>query len=325
MASSTSGRRRRPRGLLRSLRWLLALALLTLCCGYAATRLLVSRAERTYPLLGDVVELAGLRQHFVDRGAGPPILFVHGAFGASQDFVSTVIPELSSRYRCIAWDRPGHGYSERPSVVADPGVQAEILLALIRELELDRPLLVGFSFGGAVTLAAAFGDSDALRGVVLLNGPSHPWPDPLDFHYELPAIPLIGPLVAETLLMPISELLVQTSTARVFSPLPVPEAFASSPVSLSLRPASYCANAEDIRSLKPFLRIQSEHYAELELPLLIVVAEGDLVVSPTIHSPALHAAAPRSSMIRIPDAGHQILYTHPETVIAAIDSAMEDS
>lgn len=322
MASFDSNSEPAKRRWLRPLRWLLVITFVGLACGYAATRWLVSKAEQAYPLLGETVELDGLEQHFVERGSGSPIVFVHGAFGASQDFVQTVIPELSSRYRCIAWDRPGHGYSERPNELTDPGVQARMLLALIRKLELDRPLLVGFSYGGAVTLAAALEDSSALRGVVLLNGPSHTWPDPLDFHYELPALPLIGGLVTETLLMPIGRLAIESSAAHAFAPLEVPKAFENSPVLLSLRPDSYRANAEDIRALKPFLRTQSEHYGELDLPLMMLVSEGDLVVSPTIHSPALHAAAPQSSMLRIEGAGHQILYTHPETVIAAIDSAM---
>ncbi len=308
----------------RVLRLVVLVALLVFGGGYVATRLLVAQAESAYPRAGRDILVGGLRQNVISYGAGPPIVFVHGAFGASQDFVETVIPELSSRYRCIAWDRPGHGYSERPEEIADPGVQADLLLELIRVLELEQPpLLVGFSFGGAVTLAAGLRDADALRGIVLLNGPSHQWPDPLDFHYELPAVPVLGPIVVETILMPFGVLSIPSTAERVFSPLPVVEAFERSPVSLSLRPANYRANAEDIRSLKPFLRAQSEHYGKLDLPLTIIVAEEDLVVSPTIHSPALHAAAPRSSMIRIPGAGHQILYTHPEIVIEAIDAAMD--
>lgn len=264
----------------------------------------------------------GLRQHVVDRGRGPEVVLVHGAFGGSQDFTDTVLDELSTRYRCIAWDRPGHGYSERPQGACDPGVQARLLLELVRELELERPLLVGFSYGGAVVLAAALEDPDALRGVVLLNGPSHPWPDPLDFHYELPTIPLLGPLAVETALMPLGRLFSSVSVARAFAPNPVPPGFASSPIPLALRPASYRANAEDIRTLKPFLREQSARYGQLALPLSLVVSEQDLVVSPVLHAPELHAVAPGSELIPIPGAGHQILYTHPDTVIAAIDAAM---
>jgi len=320
-AATTSGRMRRPLAA-RILLALLGLAPVVLALGWLVTRVLVHVAERQYPPLGRMVAVGGLRQHVVEHGEGPPIVLVHGAFGGSQDFVATIFGELAARYRCVAWDRPGHGYSERPQVLTDPGDQARLLLATIAELGLERPLLVAFSYGGAVALAAGLQQPDSLRGMVLLNAPSHPWPDPLEFHYELPAIPVLGPLVVETWMMPLGELLAARSTARAFAPLPLPGAFAASPVALSLRPESYRANAEDLRALKPFLRVQSEHYGELALPLTLVVSEGDRVVSPTIHSPALHAAAPRCEMIRIPGAGHQILYTHPRIVIDAIDAAM---
>lgn len=313
----------RPGLAFRLVRGALVFVALLLFGSYLVTRLLVVSAEERFPALGRIVRVEGLRQHVIERGAGDPIVFVHGAFGASQDFLATVVPELEQRYRCILWDRPGHGYSERPRVEADPGVQADLLLALCRELELEHPLLVGFSYGGAVTLTAGLRAPDELRGVVLLNGPSHPWPDPLELHYRLPTVPVIGRLFVETLLMPFAELTASSRFEHAFAPSPVDPRFAdSSPVPLSLRPRSYRANAEDIRTLKPFLRGQADRYDQLDVPLFLVVSEADRVVSPTLHSPPLHAAVPDSTMRRLPDAGHQILYTHPGVVIETIDAAM---
>ncbi len=293
-----------------------------LVVGTVATRALVARAESEHPRLGRVVDVDGLAQHVIERGAGDAIVLVHGAFGSSHDFVATVLDSLAARHRCVVWDRPGHGYSERPEGEAGPGVQADVLLALLDELDVERPLLVGFSYGGAVVLAAALRAPERVRGVVLLNGPSHPWPDPIELHYRLPTVPLLGPLVVETLLMPFGAALSDSSVERAFAPRPVADAFESSPVLLALRPPSYRANAEDIRTLKPFLRAQSEHYDELAVPLTIVVSEGDLVVHPTIHSLPLHRDTPDSTMIRLPDAGHQILYTHTDFVIDTIETAL---
>lgn len=310
------------RSLARRLARLAFASLLALAAGAGLTRGLVLRAERAYPERGRRVEVHGLSQHFLDRGSGPAVVLVHGAYGASQDWAATVLDELATRYRCIAWDRPGHGYSERPAGEVDPGVQARVLLGLVDELGLDRPLLVGFSYGGAVVLAAALERPEALAGVVMLNGPSHPWPDPLDFQYELPGLPVIGLLATETWLMPVGQLLAGSSVERVFDPCAVPEHFAASPVALALRPASCRANAEDVRTLEPFLREQVERYAGLDLPVTMVVSEDDAVVSPTIHSPALDAALPNGEVVRLERAGHQVLYTHPGAVIEAIDGAM---
>lgn len=308
----------------RILSWTVGGASLALVAGAVSTRALARRAEKTYPRLGETVVVDGLRQHVLDRGAGRPIVFVHGAFGGLQDFAATVLGSASERYRCVLWDRPGHGYSERPARPLDPGAQAELLLALARRLELERPLLVGFSYGGAVCLAAALAAPDELRGVVLVNGPSHPWPDPLDVEYRLGGVPVLGRLLSETLAAPAGHLLGGAGIERAFDPLPVPESFARSPVPLALRPASYRANVEDVRLLKPFLAAQATRYGELSAPVVALVGVGDRVVSPTIHVPQLVAQSPHVRQIRVEGAGHQMLYTHAELVLATIDEAMAE-
>ena len=314
------------RGLLgratRLLRLLLVVSVAAVLLGFAGTRYLTHRAEQAYPPLGEVVVVDGLRQHVYQEGNGPPVVFVHGAFGGLQDFTSTILPKAAESYRVVAWDRPGHGYSERPETIADPGVQADILLALIDALGLERPQLVGFSFGGAVVLAAAVRAPERLRGVLLLNGPSHTWPDPLDFSYVFPSYPIVGPLLTETWTAPFGHLLASGSIRQAFDPQPVSESFRASPLSLALRPANYRANAEDVRTLKPFLRSQASAYPELAVPVTMVVSEGDRVVSPTIHSLQLVEAQPAVNVIRIPDGGHQLLYTHPERVLEILDGAM---
>jgi pimeloyl-ACP methyl ester carboxylesterase len=293
-----------------------------LLLGLAATRLLVARAEREYPPLGTFVEVGGTRQHVVERGSGPPVVLVHGAFGGLQDFSATIQDELARRYRTVAWDRPGHGYSERAPEVDDPGDQAEVLLELVRALRLERPLLVGFSYGGAVALAAALLAPLELRGVVLVNSPSHPWPEPTELKYSLPLAPVLGPLLTETLVTPLGALLARASVEQAFAPLPVPEAFARSPVLLALRPEGFRANAEDMRALKPFLEQQVSRYPGLAVPVTLIVGTGDRVVSPTLHGPALSAASKRVRVIEVEGAGHQLLYTQGGVVVGAVDEAM---
>ncbi|MEM9380090.1 MAG: alpha/beta hydrolase [Planctomycetota bacterium] len=288
------------------------------------TRVLAARAERDFPRLGRLVEVEGLRQHVLERGDGVPVVFVHGAYGALQDYAVTVLDDASERHRCVLWDRPGHGYSERPAGDADPGVQARILIGLVRELELDRPLLVGFSYGGAVCLAAALEAPDEVRGVVLLNGPSHPWPAPLDLEYRIGRVPLLGRLLSETVVAPMGALFGDRSVARAFAPSQVPARFAGSPIPLALRPASYRANTDDVALLKPFLRAQVERYPDLGVPVRALVSTDDTVVSPTIHVPELMKLVPDGQQVRIDGAGHQILYTHSDLVLRAIDDAVAE-
>ncbi|MEM7306981.1 MAG: alpha/beta hydrolase [Planctomycetota bacterium] len=299
----------------------LALAALAVL-GALATQALRAAAERRFPRSGELVEVEGLKQHVLRRGEGPPVVFVHGAYGGLQDFEATILDAASQRYHCVLWDRPGHGYSERPSEPLDPGGQARLLLGLVRELGLERPLLVGFSYGGAVCLAAGLEAPEELRGLLLLNAPSHPWPDPLDLEYRLSQKPILGRLLSETVTAPLGWLLSKRSVAAAFDPEPIPPHFDRSPVALALRPASYRANTEDIFLLKPFLRAQAPRYPELALPVLALVGTGDTVVSPVLHIPELSRAAPACREVRLEGVGHPLLYAHPERVLAALDEAL---
>ena len=313
---------RGPERLPRAVR-VVGLTLLVLLAAAAIwTRVLADRAERDFPRLGRHVEVEGLRQHVLERGSGTPIVFVHGAYGGLQDYEATILGAASERYRCVLWERPGHGYSERPGGDVDPGAQARILMGVVRELGLERPLLVGFSYGGAVCLAAALDAPDEVRGVVLLNGPSHPWPAPLDLEYRLGRVPVLGWLLSETVVAPMGSVFGDRSVASAFDPSPVPELFARSPIPLALRPTSYRANTDDIALLKPFLRAQVDRYADLRVPVRALVSTDDTVVSPTIHVPELMKLVPNGVQLRIDGAGHQILYTHPDDVLQAIDDAL---
>ena len=62
------------------------------------------------------VTVEGMRLHFVIRGAGRPVVLIHGNPGSTQDWTRVLGP-LAANHRIIAFDRPGHGRSERPKHV----------------------------------------------------------------------------------------------------------------------------------------------------------------------------------------------------------------
>jgi pimeloyl-ACP methyl ester carboxylesterase len=288
------------------------------------TRHLVRLAELDYPELGQRVSADGIELHYVDRGSGRPIVLLHGAFGALEDYTATIFDPLTRHYRAVAFDRPGHGYSQRPkSEVCTPAVQARILHDAITKLGLQRPVIVGFSWSGALALAYGLEYPRDTSAIVTINGVTHPWPGMTNPIYTLTAIPLLGTWFTHTLVMPIGRYSARSRIALAFDPDPVPLLFMSSPVRLALRPASFAANAEDIRLLRDFVREESPRYGELSVPLVIVVGESDKIVTPWLHSHALHKEVPGSQLMAVPDAGHQLLYTHPKVILSAIERAAE--
>ena len=85
----------------------------------AGSAILVNRraakAEREHPPKGSFVTTDGVRLHYLVRGSGRPVVFLHGNGAMVEDMlISGVIDHAARQYRAIAFDRPGFGHSERP-------------------------------------------------------------------------------------------------------------------------------------------------------------------------------------------------------------------
>ena len=97
-------------------------------------------------------ERDGLGLHYEVRGAGPPVLCVHGATGAGAYEWSKVADALQDRYRFIIPDLRGHGGSDyRAGDMSIEAVNAD-LLGLIAHEHLEPPHVLAFSFGAEAAL-----------------------------------------------------------------------------------------------------------------------------------------------------------------------------
>ena len=97
----------------------------------------------------------GARLHVVETGdpRGPSILFLHGCSQSWLTWDRQMRSELARRYRLVAMDLRGHGSSERPrDGYDDSRMWAADVDAVLRELELDQPILCGWSYGPLVIL-----------------------------------------------------------------------------------------------------------------------------------------------------------------------------
>ena len=111
----------------------------------------------------------GVRLAFVDSGAGEPaVVLLHG-MACVHDHMLPVMRHLESRHRCVAVDLRGHGASDAPlDAYAMDDFLAD-LDALIGELGLGRPILVGHSFGGSIALAYADRYPERVAALVMLD------------------------------------------------------------------------------------------------------------------------------------------------------------
>jgi pimeloyl-ACP methyl ester carboxylesterase len=115
------------------------------------------------------VDVNGLQVAYTRTGRGPALMLLHGYVG---DGVTTWRPQLealSDEFTVVAWDAPGAGASSDPPEDFGIAGYADCLAAFIREVGLDRPHLMGLSFGGALALAHASGHPAQPASLILAS------------------------------------------------------------------------------------------------------------------------------------------------------------
>ncbi|GGO88081.1 alpha/beta hydrolase [Marinobacterium nitratireducens] len=299
--------------------WLIAI-LSSLTALLLVSRLGAYRAGRTFAPQGHFIEVDGVRLHYREAGTGPVLVLLHGASTSLRDFSASIFEPLSRHHRVIAVDRPGHGFSARPKGPwPDPARQAELIHGLLGALSVERPVMVGHSWSGAVVLAYLLAYPGQAAGGVLLAGATHPWTGGVAWYNRLACVPLIGRLFSSTLVYPLGRLLLDTAVSEVFAPNPVPDGYVQrTGVPLSLRPDAFRANAEDIHYLSDFLAEQSQRYGEIRQPLLLLTGSDDSIVPPRNHCDRLAAQLPGAVRIELEATGHALHHTRSDRIVNLI-------
>ena len=116
----------------------------------------------------------GNRVHLLERGAGPPLVLLHGTANPAG-FLLPLLEELPG-VRAIAPDRPGTGLSDPVDFPADHYRETAVawLDRLLDALELDTTILLGHSGGGVWALWYALAHPDRVERLVLLGVPTLP-------------------------------------------------------------------------------------------------------------------------------------------------------
>lgn len=289
----------------------------------AVVRERTAQAERQHPPLGRFVTVEGVRLHYVEEGAGPPLVLLHGLGSMVEDFVlSGLVREAAKRYRVIAIDRPGYGHSERPGRWrCGPATQARLVRGAMHELDVNRPIVFGHSWGTLVAIALQQQFPGAARSLVLASGLYFP-----SFRVDAPmmggpAIPVLGDLMSWTLSPLVARATWRASLKLLFSPAPVAASFEAFPAWMALRPSQLRAQAEDALSTLPWTLRAVPRYRDLTLPLVLVAGGGDRFVRPARHTARLHRMLPASRLLISPQSGHMVHHTDLPLVLGAIDAA----
>ena len=281
--------------------------------------------ERGHPPPGRFVDVEGGRLHIVERGPAdaPAVVLLHGATANLGDPNLALGDRLGERYRVILVDRPGHGWSDRPGgrAAASPARQAELIHQALTRIGVTRPIVVGHSWSGALAPAYALAFPDDVAALVLLAPVTHPWPGGVGLINELAAAPVIGQLIARTVVLPAGYLMMTPALHMIFAPQTPPADYvARTGARLVLRPAEFIANAEDLVDLKANIAAQAPRYGEIKAPVAIIAGDKDTIVSTDIHARVLARQLPDATLTVLPGVGHMVNFAAAERIVQAVDA-----
>ncbi len=300
---------------------LLAAVLLVATYYFQATRRISRDAEHAVPPRGRFVAVEGCDIHYVERGEGRPILFIHGLGGTLHHMSRPLMDEFGDGYRLIALDRPGSGYSTRPSGFDGRlGEQARLIAGFIDALGLERPLLVGHSLGGAVALATALNYPEKVAGLALIA--------PLTQHEDKVApefrgldirSPLLRRIVSETLAVPTSVKMAAQTLDFVFGPQKPPHDYAVAGGAMAgLRPSHFYATSTDLVALRHDMPGIGARYAEIGVPAGILFGSADRVLDHKRHGTGMEGRIPGLDVEIMEGVGHMPQYADTSRVVAFI-------
>lgn len=312
----------------------LALNIVLVLLSVALTR----QALNLNPMKGSLVQIDDTAMHVIESipdthdehtdSVTDALVLTHGASTSALDFSDNLLPALSERYRVVAIDRPGHGYSDRGASqdMHNPQQQAKVMLDTLAKMNINSPVIVGHSWAGSVVLAALLAEHDQVKPAagILIAGVTHPHEREDSLPTKLTLTPYFGRIFSWQYLSPVGRLMIAPTVERLFAPDEVPDDYISKTgLYLSLRPDTYRHNALDRSNLNDHLVELSRHYSHIKVPVLSIAASADSVVRPVDHHDKLINTLVNVQSVVIAGSGHSPHHTHTDKVIASIESFVD--
>lgn len=256
--------------------------------------------------------------HYIDEGAGRPLLLLHG--NPDWSFLyRTFVSGLSGRFRCVVPDYPGFGLSIHPPQPYryTPAEHARVILELVEHLDLQDAVVMGQDWGGPIGLDIASRVPGRVSGLVMGNTWFWPADDIVLRSFSLTmGSPPIQALIRRrnffvTTLMrrTVRAKLSDTEFAHYTDVVPTPQSR-----------AGIAEFPRQIRAAGPWL-------GELERRVQEALADRPIVLVQGRKDPALgrdsvlqrwQRTFPDHHVVVLPDAGHYFQEDDPGPVIAAI-------
>lgn len=303
----------------------LVLGLCVLAAGAVASLLIGWRAGSAYPPAGPFLPVRGGRlatlQAGPETGGRGTVVLIHGASANAADPMEGVGRTLAAQgFRVIAFDRPGHGWSDRLGA-GTPAAQADRIAEALATLACEPVIVLGHSWGGAAALALALDHPERVSALALVAPVALPFPRrmTLPWYWRLAAEPPVAWLLSRTLGPPLALYHLRGAAAHAFRPQPETADYLDrARVPLALRPGALLANLEDLMGLPAALERQSPRYGALRLPVLVVSGDADPLVRIEAQAEPLADRIPGARLLRLPGIGHMVPWVAADRLAEAV-------
>jgi pimeloyl-ACP methyl ester carboxylesterase len=247
---------------------------------------------------------------------------IHGASSNLETMRRPLGDMLAKHHRVILIDRPGHGWSTRAQLSdSTPAIQARMIDEALEKLGVISAIFVVHSWAGALGARIALDYPARVAGLMMLAPVAYPWRGGVGRYNKLLTTPVIGPLLAYTITLPLGYFLTGPGARNVFLPQVLPDGFVTDTATpLLLRPREFLANARDLVTLKEAVREQTPRYAAITAPTVVISGDADKTVWPDIHSRPFAATVPHAKLIVLPGVGHMVQNAAPELVMREIEA-----
>lgn len=253
--------------------------------------------------------------HYADAGEGPAVLSVHGAMGGTDQGMILARVTGADAGRVIAPARPGYPGTPLSSGVT-PEAQADLYVALLDHLGLDRVAVIAVSGGGASALMFALRHPGRCRGLVLVSTCAGPQPMPIPPGFQLfrllarwPAF--VGWMKGRALRNPdriSSRSIPDPEYQRTLQADPV-----AMPLYRDLRAGMFDRLAERLPGTENDIRTtRSQSFAleEIGVPTLVVHGTRDPLLPYDRHGAELARRIQGAELLTVEEGGHAAIFTH---------------
>lgn len=257
----------------------------------------------------------GHKVYYTQDGQGEHVLLLHG-IGASHYVWRFLVPEIAKSHTVTAVDLLGFGLSDKPNTFKyDLDSQCDMILEILRELNIQKCTVIGSSMGGTIALRLSQLRPDIFQRIIVMS----PAADPRITFFDLNRVsflsPVVSPLVKERFVKQIMRLvyaekkLITDDNIKIYT-----EPYASNPLAIDSFVKSF--------SLLRDRRVHDE-LEKIKNPVLIIWGKKDRIISSRFAT-KIQKKIPHSALEIHESGGHHIQEEHPEWVLSKIISFLKN-